>query len=332
MSMLRVCQGHLIGFVVAILAIGSIPFLGTSYHTVLVFQILMFVALAGSWNLMTGITGYMSFGHVVFFGVGAYGTAILITKAGLPWVPAVLGGGVAAALLALLIGAICLRLRGHYFSIATFGLNEVTRVAVLLAAPLTNGAVGISLPITLGPMPDFYAMLAVVAATVAITYLVVNSRLGLRFIAVREDEDAARAYGVPTVLLKVSIFAVSAFIAGLVGGIYAHNIAYIEPRTVFLPMLSLQMIVFALFGGRGTVLGPVIGTVVLFMAWELLWVNFPYFHLVSFGIVTILIVLYMPNGVVGMMARLGFPGIEMKIPIRTRMTMRRAPRLGATTS
>jgi branched-chain amino acid transport system permease protein len=330
-SLLRVCSGHLIGLVFAVLLIGSVPFFGTAYHTVLAFQILMFVALAGSWNLMTGVTGYLSFGHVVFFGVGAYGTAVLITKGGIPWGLAVAGGGVVASMLALVIGAICLRLRGHYFSIATFGLNEVTRVAVLLAAPLTNGAVGISLPVVSSPLPDYYAMLAVVMVTVVATYLIVNSNLGLRFIAVREDEDAARAYGVPTVLLKVSIFVVSAFLGGLVGGIYAHNIAYIEPRTVFLPMLSLQMIVFALFGGKGTVLGPVVGTVVLFVVWEMLWVNFPYVHLVSFGIVTVLIVLYMPNGVVGMLSSLGYRALEMKIPLQVRLSPSRPPRLRATT-
>jgi branched-chain amino acid transport system permease protein len=279
---------------------------------------------------MTGITGYLSFGHVVFFGVGAYGTAILITKGGVPWGFAVVGGGAVAAILALVIGAICLRLRGHYFSIATFGLNEVTRVAVLLAAPLTNGAVGISLPIVSNPLPDYFTMLAVAAAAIVATYLVVNSNLGLRFIAVREDEDAARVYGVPTVLLKVSIFVFSAFLAGLAGGVYAHSIAYIEPRTVFLPMLSLQMIVFALFGGKGTVLGPVIGTAVLFVVWEMLWVNFPYVHLVCFGVVTMLIVLYMPNGVVGMLSDAGHRAIEMKIPLQVRLRPGRAPKLRAT--
>lgn len=331
MNLLRLSAGHLGGLAVAVLLVGCLPFIGTAYHTVLAFQILMFVALAGSWNLMTGITGYLSFGHVVFFGVGAYGAAILIKKIGLPWGLAVLGGGLAALVLALIIGAICLRLRGHYFSIATFGLNEVTRVAVLLATPLTNGAVGLSLPIAPSILPDFYAMLAVVVATVIATYLIVNSRLGLRFIAIREDEDAARAYGVPTVLLKVTIFIGSAFLAGLVGGIYAHNVAYIEPRSVFLPMMSLQLIVFALFGGKGTVLGPVIGTAILFLVWEVLWINFPYVHLVCFGLVTVLIVLYMPNGLVGMLAARGYGWIEMKIPLQLRLRSGNSARLRAST-
>lgn len=310
---------HLAAFAIVLLLLLLVPLVGPAYYTVLAFQILMFLALAASWNLITGFTGYLSFGHVVYFGAGAYTAAILITTYKVHWIAALAAGGATAGVLALLLGLVCLRLRGHYFSICTFGLNEVVRVGVLLAEPVTRGAAGISLPVTESDYSTYVAMAVTAAASVFITYWIVNSNVGLRLMAMRDDEDAARVYGVPTIRLKVGMLLLSAVLAGIVGAIYARNIGFVEPNTVFMPLFSVQMIVFALFGGRGTVLGPVVGTVFLFLLWEFLWVKFPYLHLLAFGILLVAVVLYMPRGVIGVLVDKGFGFFEMKIPLRERL-------------
>ena len=315
----RALMGHMAAFACAATALLLVPFFASPYYTVLCFQVLMFLALAASWNLITGFTGYLSFGHVVYFGAGAYTAAILMTTYKVHWIVALAGGGAAAAVLALILGLVCLRLRGHYFSICTFGLSEVVRVGVLLAEPVTRGAAGISLPVTQSIFPTYAAMVVTAVASVFITYWIVNSNVGLRLMALRDDEDAARVYGVPTIRLKVAMLLVSAVLAGVVGAIYARNVGFIEPNTVFMPLYSVQMIVFALFGGRGTVLGPVIGTAFLFLVWEVLWVKFPYLHLLAFGMLLIAVVLYMPRGVIGLLADKGYRFFEMKVPLRERL-------------
>lgn len=316
---MRASLRHLACFAAALALLLLLPLVGPSYYTVLAFQILMFLALAASWNLITGFTGYLSFGHVVYFGAGAYTAAILITTYKVHWIVALLAGGGAAAVLALLLGVVCLRLRGHYFSICTFGLSEVVRVGVLMAEPVTRGAAGISLPVTESGFSTYAAMVITAVGSVLVTYWIVNSNLGLRLMALRDDEDAARVYGVATVRLKVGMLVASAVIAGVVGAIYARNIGFVEPNTVFMPLYSVQMIIFALFGGRGTVLGPVVGTISLFLVWELLWVKFPYLHLLAFGVLLIGVVLYMPRGVIGVLAGKGMRFLEMKIPLRERL-------------
>jgi branched-chain amino acid transport system permease protein len=210
-------------------------------------------------------------------------------------------------------------LRGHYFSISTFGLNEIVRVGVLLAEPLTRGGMGISLTPATSMVAPFYAMAAVALTVIVLTYLIVNSRFGLVLVAIREDEDAARVYGIATVRYKIAAFALSAFFPGVVGGIYVHQIGYIEPGSVFFPLISFQMIIFALFGGRGTVLGPVIGTISLFLLWEFLWIEFPYVHHSLFGILLVVVVLFMPRGLIGLLSHRGLRGLELKVPLRNRL-------------
>ncbi|MBI4637026.1 MAG: branched-chain amino acid ABC transporter permease [Candidatus Rokubacteria bacterium] len=310
---------HVAALIASACLLGGIPFVGSTYITVMILQMLMFITLAGSWNLITGFTGYMSFGHVVYFGVGAYAAALLITGRGVSWPLASLGGGGAAVVLAMIMGAICLRLRSHYFSISTFGLNEIVRVGVLLAEPWTRGGMGISLAPATSVILPFYAMAALALAVIVLTYLIVNSRFGLVLVAIREDEDAARVYGIPTVRYKIAAFTLSAFFAGVVGGVYTYQIGYIEPSSVFFPLISFQLIIFALFGGRGTVLGPVVGTISLFLLWEFLWVRFPYIQHSLFGVLLVVVVLFMPRGLIGVLSHRGLRALELKIPLRNRL-------------
>ena len=285
-----------------ILVLGLYPLVASGYGIRFMLQLFMWVALAQSWNLISGLTGYVSFGHVAFFGTGAYATAILVTTHGWPWpAAAVAGGGVAAALLALLIGYPCLRLKGPYFAISMLGLNEVMRVLVSYFEGLTGGGLGLSLPTLYASVAIYYAMgLAALAATGA-AHLIITSRFGLRLMTIREDEVAAEAMGIDTARYKLYAFLLSAFVAGVVGGLFARDLGYIEPVAVFPLAFTITMIVMALFGGKGTVWGPVLGAAALFVFQELVWARFLYLHQILFGAIIILVVLFVPRGILGVL-------------------------------
>ncbi len=284
-----------------LLLLGLYPRVASGYGIRFMLQLFMWVALAQSWNLISGLTGYVSFGHVAFFGTGAYATAILVTTHGWPWPAAAVGGGVAAALLALLIGYPCLRLKGPYFAISMLGLNEVMRVLVSYFEGLTGGGLGLSLPTLYASVAIYYAMgLAALAATGA-AHLIITSRFGLRLMTIREDEVAAEAMGIDTARYKLYAFLLSAFVPGVVGGLFARDLGYIEPVAVFPLAFTITMIVMALFGGKGTVWGPVLGAAALFVFQELVWARFLYLHQILFGAIIILVVLFVPRGILGVL-------------------------------
>ncbi|HYE92595.1 MAG TPA: branched-chain amino acid ABC transporter permease [Terriglobales bacterium] len=282
-------------------ALAVYPMLGTGYGIRAMLQLLMWVALAGSWNLISGLTGYVSFGHIAFFGAGAYTASILIVRAGWPWLAGALAGGAVAALLALVIGATCLRLKGPYFAISMLGLNEVLRVLASYFEGLTGGGLGLSLPTLDATVPVYYAMAAVAALVTLLTYLIVTSRFGLRLMTIREDEVAAEAMGIDAFRHKLGAFILSAIGPGIVGGLFARDQGYIEPVSVFPLAMTITMIVMALFGGKGTVWGPVIGAILLFVFQELVWARFIYLHQLLFGAIIVVVVLLMPRGILGLL-------------------------------
>jgi len=281
-------------------AVALYPLEATGYGLRVGLQLFMWIALAQSWNLISGLTGYVSFGHVVFFGTGAY-TASLLVNAGMPWPLACLSGGGAGALLALIIGWPCLRLKGPYFAIAMLGLNEVMRVIVSYAEGLTGGGNGLSLPTLDASRSIYYAMGLVAAAVTAVTYAIVTSRFGLRLMTIREDEVAAEAMGIDTLRYKIYAFMLSAIGPGIVGGLSARDQGYIEPISVFPLIMTITMIVMALFGGKGTIWGPVLGAVVLFIFQEAVWARFVYLHQLLFGAIIVTVVLLMPRGILGVL-------------------------------
>jgi branched-chain amino acid transport system permease protein len=282
-------------------ALAVYPTFGTGYGVRSTLQAFMWIALAGSWNLISGLTGYVSFGHVAFFGAGAYTGAILVASAGWPWPVASLAGGVAAGVLALLIGYPCLRLKGPYFAIAMLGLNEVLRALVSYFERLTGGGNGLSLPTLDATRSIYYVMGLLAVAVTAAAYLIVTSRFGLRLMTIREDEVAAEAMGIDTFHHKLVVFLLSAIGPGIAGALMARDQGYIEPLSVFPLATTVTMIVMALFGGKGTVWGPVLGAVVLFVAQELVWARYPYVHPLLFGAIIIVVVLAMPRGVLGLL-------------------------------
>lgn len=285
----------------ALVALAVYPAFGTGYGTRTVLQVFMWIALAGSWNLISGLTGYVSFGHVAFFGAGAYTGGILIASSGWSWPLAAVAGGVAAGVLALGIGGPCLRLKGPYFAIAMLGLNEVLRALVSYFERLTGGGNGLSLPTLDATVPIYYAMgLTAIAVTLA-ARLIIGSRFGLRLMTIREDEVAAESMGIPTFRHKLLAFLLSAIGPGIAGALTARDQGYIEPLSVFPLATTITMIVMTLFGGKGTVWGPVLGAVALFVAQEMVWARYPYIHPLLFGAIIVAVVLAMPRGVLGLL-------------------------------
>jgi branched-chain amino acid transport system permease protein len=289
----------------ALLVCLALPYVASAYVVSLLFLLFMWVALASSWNLLSGYTGYVSFGHAGFFGVGAYTAAILIFRLQWEWWLACLAAGVLCTTLGVVIGWPALRLRGPYFAIALLGLSEVGRIVAVVWEPLTRGGLGISLPPTAELLPDYYAMLALAVTATALVYWIANSKIGLRLLAIREDETAAEVVGVPTTRYKLLAFTLSAFFSGVAVGLYAWHVSYIDPGAVFAVSISVRTIASAMFGGAGTVFGPVIGALLLNLLAEVLWVRFPFFHPVLFGGLIILILLVMPGGIIALLQQRG---------------------------
>ncbi|HSE93411.1 MAG TPA: branched-chain amino acid ABC transporter permease [Methylomirabilota bacterium] len=294
-------RAFLAALVVALAALAVYPAFGTGYGVRSMLQIFMWIALAGSWNLISGLTGYVSFGHVAFFGAGAYTGAILVTQHGWPWPVAALAGGLAALVLAVLIGWPCLRLKGPYFAIAMLGLNEVLRALVSYFEGVTGGGNGLSLPTLDASVPIYYVMGLLAVAVTGVTSLIITSRFGLRLMTIREDELAAEAMGIDTFRHKLYAFLLSAAGPGVAGALTARDQGYIEPISVFPLATTVTMIVMVLFGGKGTVWGPVLGAVVLFVAQEIVWARYPYVHPLLFGAIIVAVVLAMPRGVLGLL-------------------------------
>ena len=286
---------------VVLAALTVYPIVGSGYGVRSVQQVFMWITLAGSWNLISGLTGYVSFGHVAFFGAGAYAGALLVASAGWPWPLAALAGGAAAVLLAVVIGYPCLRLKGPYFAIAMLGLNEVLRALVSYFEGITGGGNGLSLPTLDASVPIYYVMGVLALVVTGLSWLIVTSRFGLRLMTIREDELAAEAMGIDTFRYKLYAFLLSAVAPGIAGGLAARDQGYIEPISVFPLITTITMIVMALFGGKGTIWGPVLGAVALFTLQELVWARFPYIHPLLFGAIIVAVVLMMPRGILGVL-------------------------------
>ena len=268
--------------------------------------VFMFVALAQAWNIIGGFTGYASFGQVGFFGIGAYTTAVLMNNYHVSFwlaMPAAVLGGM---LFAVLIGVPLLRLRGHYFAIATLGAAEGAREVVNNWASLTNDGTGITIP-TFGldaptpyfGKPGFYlAFLILAAVSVAFSALLARSRFGYAMVAVHEDEAAAGAVGINTTSVKVIAFAVSGAIVACAGAIYAFQQIEFFPTDVFDSSFTVLMVIMVVIGGSGTIIGPLVGAAGLELLAQYLRINFGAFNQLIFGAIIVVVVVFFPQGVV----------------------------------
>ena len=266
--------------------------------------IFMYVALALSWNLIGGYAGYASFGQVVFFGIGGYFTAVAMTHLGWSFWVALIASGVFAAGYGALVGIPLLRLRGHYFAIATLGMAEGTREIVTNLPDLTGGGGGITLPTVgasattpyLGNDGFYILFLALAAIALLVTGVISRSKFGFALRAIHQDEDAAAAIGINTTRTKVITFALSGFLAGMVGSAYAFQQVTIYPERLFDVEITVLMVVMVVIGGSGTVIGPVMGAVALQFVSEWLRHNYTDIHTLLLGGIIILAVILLPQG------------------------------------
>lgn len=290
-------------------ALAAIPLLSESeYLLALLYSVFMYAALAVAWNVIGGFAGYLSFGHAAFFGLGGYTTGMLLVRAGLsPLLTAPLGGAVAAAF-AIAAGYPCLRLRGPYFAVVTLILALAVRVAVL-NVPWTGAAEGLWMPLPpWEPIESrrifYYAMLVVALASVLVVRHIQFGRVGVGLEAIREDEEAAESVGVPAFRLKMGAFAVSAGLVGVAGGIYGYDRVFIHPDFMFDLHLSVLIVLMALFGGRQSWVGPVIGAVVVRLADEVLTVRVgTEAARIIFGLGLALVIIYLPDGLLAYLRR-----------------------------
>lgn len=282
-----------------------------SYLISFLFLTFLYVTLAQGWNLVAGYTGQASLGQHAFFGLGAYITA-MTWRAGWtgfldPLAMALSGGG--AALLAIMIGMPLLaKLRGDYFALGTLGLGEILRVIFTQGGTLTGGPVGLMLPSSAyqSLRPYYYLALLVVLLSLVTTALLVRSRFGLAFIAIREEEQAAAANGVPVLFFKILAFALGSFFAGLCGSLYAYHLFHIHPSGVFNLNFALLPVLMTILGGIGTLWGPLIGAVVLNTLFELANIWLPEIHPIISGVFIILVMMFLPQGLVNLKAQAGF--------------------------
>ena len=285
---------------IILVLLAALPLRSTEYTVVLVATILMFIILTVSWVIFSGSTGYLSLAPAAFFGVGIYTSAVLGMDLPLPVVVCI--GGLASSCLALVVGAVTLRLRGIYFAIFTFGLVELIKNFVLWWEIQRTGTRG-RFVVLVDNSTIYYVMLAILVVTLLTAYFIRRSRYGLALQSIGEDEHAAAHAGINVTALKIATFAISAIFMGAAGAIYAMQLTYIDPFISFNLNYSFLPVLMAIFGGMGQLYGPILGAAVFAYLREVLITEFPYHYMLILGIVLLIAILFLPNGLVGLIQR-----------------------------
>jgi len=278
-----------------VVALAALPLTGNDVLVQYGIDALLFATLAQAWNILGGFTGYVSFGNSSFYGLGTYGTAIAMAQLHWPLGVGLALGAFLAVACAVLFGIPILRLRGHYFAIATLGLSA-TLAAIIANLNISGKNIGLILPLTRADNA-FYeeALILLIAATATVAWIA-KSRFGTALLAIREDEDAALVMGINTTRYKIAALALSAFFTSIAGGIHAYWITFVDPAGSFDLTLNVRMIIMAMFGGPGTVYGPLIGAFTLSAVYDVLASSISTAAALLFGIVIVLAVIFMPRG------------------------------------
>ena len=306
--------------ILAVLLLGIGPLISRSAsQRETIYIILQVVVLAASLNILLGYTGYVSFGHIVFFGLGGYTGLYLISAQNWPLWSAVLAGGLSSALLAFLLGKAILGLRGAYFALATIGINEAVRAFVNNFDPF-GGPVGMTLNFKVydgyggaanALWMTYYVLLVMALAVIFLNFAIKNSKFGLGLMAIRENEDAAEVMGVVTPNAKTWALVLSAILPGMIGTLFFFKNGNIEPGDAFRLDYSIEMLVIVMLGGQGSVLGPILGAVGYEGMRNFLLTSpiFKNIQLSVAGMLLLVIVLFIPAGAVGWL-RKHFPALK----------------------
>jgi branched-chain amino acid transport system permease protein len=294
---------QIVSIVLLIAILVALPSVIKSDSTInLAVYVLLYVSLASSWNILGGFSGQTNLGHAAFFGAGTLATRFLWLS-GWNLFPSLLAGGLLAVVLALLVGVPAFRLRGVYFAIGTMALSQILYITVGNTFSMISSIPAQDLAVY-QLAPRYYLFLGVALLTTGAGYVLVNSRLGLGIMAIREDEDAAESLGVNALKHKLLALSLSAFFAGLTGGAFAfYHVGY-YPQLAFGPEWTFDSMMMAYIGGVDTIIGPIIGAVFFVVLRELLALNLAELHLAVFGVLFILVVLFLPGGFVGVWGKI----------------------------
>ncbi|MGZ5212672.1 MAG: branched-chain amino acid ABC transporter ATP-binding protein/permease [Actinomycetota bacterium] len=292
---------------IGLVAIGLVvyPLIGSAnaYRETVLIQIFLLAVMAGGWNIISGYTGYVSLGQSAFLGIGAYTVGILSLHVAVsPLLLAPLGG-IAAALIAIILGAVIMRTRGHSFVIITIAFLFLMQALALNLPGITGGSNGITLPLPhwsndTQQLPFYYSLLGLMALSIVLSWWIRRSKFGTGLIAIREDEDKAAAIGIRTSVYKILSFTASAVLVGVAGGVYAYFLTFIDPRGMFDILVSVQIVLAVLLGGRGTLWGPVVGAFIILPLSEATNASSQGTHFVLFGGLLMAVVLFLPQGLV----------------------------------
>ena len=306
MSVRRIALGVAVAAVVAALA--AFPLVASGYHLALGISLLYFTVLATAWALFSGPTHYISLATAAFFGIGAYTTAVLTDF--MPWPLVLVAAAIVGIVVAVVVGLSTLRLSGIYFVIFSFGLAELIRQLVAWYEINIHGSVGRYIFADTTSEGIYWRLLALVVMVLGAGWLIRHSRLGLAVRVIGQDEAVARHCGIDTTRAKLVLFAVSASFMTVTGAVMAPRWTYIDPAIAFNPVLSFEVVIMALFGGAGTLFGPLLGAVPLVLLFEVLIATFPNYFSIVLGAIFVLIVYGLPNGVIGL--------LQAKLPLLRR--------------
>jgi len=280
------------------------PKLVDSYFLHLTVITFLAMIMASSWDILAR-TGQVSVGQAGLFGIGAYTAALLYQKVHLHPILGMMAGAGLALIVAIGLGYLTLRLRGIYFSITTIAFAEALSVIWLMTPRLTGGAMGISTPPLFGGNREYayYLILSILAMVIFVVWLIESSRLNFAFTAIRENEEVANVMGINPTRYKVLAFMISAFFTGFAGGFYSHYNTYIIPYEVFGLAISIACLVMPIFGGLYTIAGPIVGAILIKAIEEYLRVTISYGHQIAYGLILVVVVLFMPEGLIGLWKR-----------------------------
>ncbi len=273
--------------------------LNVAFH----FYLMLWITMASAFNVSSGFSGYLPFGYVAFYGIGAFTTAILVKKAAFPVFLALPFSGVAGLVLALLF-APTLRLSGIYFGIVSLALAGICRLVITnMPEELTGGSFGLQLGSRAEPVQSFYVMMAVMVVALATILWLSRSRLGKALRATRDDADAAEMMGVNVPRVRLYGWMIAAFFPAVCGGVEAWYTNVVDTETAFNTLITAKTVIYAVAGGLGTVTGPILGAVAMVWLDELIWRQFPLLNLLILGVATVALVLFLPRGIVGSILR-----------------------------
>jgi len=287
---------------VVLLLLLLLPFFISSYYVHFLIILFIYMCLAESWNIIGGFCGQVSFGHAAFFGVGAYAASLLHVYLNFPVIFAIILGGLASSFLALIIAYPFLKLKGPAFAIGTLGFTEFMKIIILNEEKWTHGAAGFENPVTTYlsiPKYGWYlGALIILLITIFASYKISKSKFGLALFSIKEDLEAAEALGINSIKYMILAFTISTFFAGLIGGIYAFYMTYIEPYSIFSSALSIGCVTMSVLGGSGTVIGPLLGALIIQLLNEFFKSFLAQTYLIINGVILILVVLTMPEGII----------------------------------